>query len=81
MTLAQIIGDDLCTARHRAGLSQADVARRTGIHRPIIARLETGRHTHSVASLSRYARALGVPLADLVGPALDAWERRLRGAA
>ena len=44
-----------------AGLTQAELARRTGIHRPNIARVEAGRHTPSLETLARLAAAIGVP--------------------
>ena len=42
-----------------AGMTQAEVSRRTGIHRPIVARLESGRHLPSLKSVCRLARATG----------------------
>ncbi len=55
------LGARLRELRLEAGLTQADVARRTGIHRPNIARVEAGRHTPSLETLSRLASAIGVP--------------------
>jgi DNA-binding XRE family transcriptional regulator len=57
--------------RLAAGLTQAELARRTGIHRPNIARVEAGRHTPSLETLARLAAAIGVPTAsvlDVSGP-------------
>ncbi|MBV5311587.1 helix-turn-helix transcriptional regulator [Chromatium okenii] len=55
--------DLLLKARHEAGLSQAQVADRMGTQAPAVARLEralaTGRHSPSVATLRKYARACG----------------------
>lgn len=55
--------DLLLKARHEAGLSQAQVAERMGTQAPAVARLEralaTGRHSPSVATLRKYARACG----------------------
>ncbi|MCF6228990.1 MAG: helix-turn-helix domain-containing protein [Planctomycetes bacterium] len=42
-------------------LTQAELAKRTGIHRPNIARVEAGRHTPSLETLSRLTVAIGVP--------------------
>ncbi|MBW2507413.1 MAG: helix-turn-helix transcriptional regulator, partial [Deltaproteobacteria bacterium] len=39
------LGARLRELRLAAGLTQAELARRTGIHRPNIARVEAGRHT------------------------------------
>ncbi len=55
--------DSLLKARQEAGLSQAQVAERMGTQAPSVARLErslaTGKHSPSVATLRKYARACG----------------------
>lgn len=55
------LGARLRALRLEAGLTQAELARRTGIHRPNIARVEAGRHTPSLETLTRLATAIGVP--------------------
>lgn len=55
------LGQRLRALRLAAGLTQAELARRTGIHRPNIARVEAGRHTPSLETLARLAAAIGVP--------------------
>lgn len=55
------LGARLRELRLAAGLTQAELARRTGIHRPNIARVEAGRHTPSLETLARLASAIGVP--------------------
>lgn len=55
------LGKRLRALRLEAGLTQAELARRTGIHRPNIARVEAGRHTPSLETLARLASAIGVP--------------------
>lgn len=54
------LGRRLRELRLAAGLTQAELARRTGIHRPNIARVEAGRHTPSLETLARLAQAIGV---------------------
>ena len=54
------LGARLRALRLEAGLTQAELARRTGIHRPNIARVEAGRHTPSLETLARLAQAIGV---------------------
>ena len=58
--------DELLRARHQAGLTQAEVAARMGTKTPAVARLEAGggsrRHSPSVATLRKYARAVGCRL-------------------
>jgi transcriptional regulator with XRE-family HTH domain len=55
--------DELLKARRRAGLTQAQVAARMGTKTPAVARLEGGggsrQHSPSVATLRKYARAVG----------------------
>jgi predicted transcriptional regulator len=58
--------DELLRARQKAGLTQAEVARRMGTKTPAVARLEAGggsqRHSPSVATLRKYAEAVGCRL-------------------
>lgn len=53
-------------ARKEAGLSQAQVAERMGTKAPAVTRLEssltTGKHSPSVATLRKYAEAVGCRL-------------------
>jgi len=53
-------------ARKKAGLTQAEIAERMGTKPPAITRLETslvsGKHSPSIATLEKYAQALGCHL-------------------
>lgn len=60
------LGARLRKLRLEAGLTQAELARRTGIHRPNIARVEAGRHTPSLETLTRLATAIGVTTARVL---------------
>ena len=53
--------DEILKARAEAGLTQADVAARIGTTQSAIARLESAepRHSPSLATLQKYAKALG----------------------
>lgn len=53
--------DEVLRARAEAGLTQAQVAERVGTTQSAIARLESGalKHSPSIATLQKYARALG----------------------
>jgi len=55
--------DALLKARFEAGLTQAEVAERMGTQAPSVARLEralaTGKHSPSIATLRKYAKACG----------------------
>ena len=54
----------ILAARASAGLTQAQVAERIGTTQSAVARLESGAHRHSpsISTLQRYARALGYRL-------------------
>jgi transcriptional regulator with XRE-family HTH domain len=56
--------DEVLKARAEAGLTQAEVAARIGTTQSAIARLESAeaRHSPSIATLQRYAKALGYKL-------------------
>jgi transcriptional regulator with XRE-family HTH domain len=58
--------DELLKARDEAGLTQEDVAKRMGTSRPAVARIEAGggskRHSPSIATLRKYAEAVGCKL-------------------
>ncbi len=58
--------DELLRARRHAGLTQAEVAKRMGTKTPAVARLESGggskRHSPSLATLRKYAEAVGCHL-------------------
>ncbi len=59
----------LLDARRRAGLTQEAVADRMGTTKSAISRLEGGtKHAPSVASLKRYAEAVGCTLAIVLVP-------------
>jgi len=57
---------ELLRARQNAGLSQAQIAEKIGTKAPAITRLESslssGKHSPSIATLKKYAKALGCHL-------------------
>lgn len=58
--------DECLKARKRAGLTQEEIAARMGTKAPAVARIEAGggkkRHSPSIATLRRYADAVGCKL-------------------
>ena len=56
--------NEILKARAAAGLTQAEVAARIGTTQSVVARLESdiGKHSPSIATLKRYASALGYRL-------------------
>ena len=57
---------EMLRARKKAGLSQAQIAERMGTKSPAITRLESslssGKHSPSLATIKKYAEALGCHL-------------------
>ena len=57
---------ELLNARQKAGVSQAEIAKLMGTKAPAITRLESslssGKHSPSIATLKKYAHALGCHL-------------------
>jgi DNA-binding XRE family transcriptional regulator len=61
---------ELLAARTRAGLTQEEVARSMGTTKSAVSRLEAaGKHSPSVATLKRYARAVGCEIEIRLLPA------------
>ena len=63
LALEYALADQMLKARARAGLTQDAVAERMGTTRSAISRLEAaGRHAPSLATLKKYAAAVGCEL-------------------
>jgi DNA-binding XRE family transcriptional regulator len=66
---------ELVLARQRAGLTQAEVAEKMGTKPPAITRLETSlsdsRHSPTLATLKKYAAAVGCKLEVHLTPSKD----------
>jgi transcriptional regulator with XRE-family HTH domain len=56
----------LKTLRESKGLTQEQLAKRAGISRAYLARLETGRHDPHLSRLRKLAKALGVKVGRLL---------------
>ncbi|HUP00173.1 MAG TPA: helix-turn-helix domain-containing protein [Gemmatimonadota bacterium] len=54
-------------ARETLGLTQAEVAKALGVHRPTISEIEAGRRAVTSVELYELSRIFAVPLADLLG--------------
>ena len=61
-------------ARLAAGLTQGEVAKRTGIHQPNVARAEAGDRAPSLDTCDRLLRAAGFRITVLPGRGTDAFE-------
>ena len=63
LALEYQVADQMLKARSRAGLTQDAVAERMGTTKSAISRLESAsKHAPSLATLKRYARAVGCEL-------------------
>ena len=60
--LALSLLEQLIEARKKAGLTQSEVARRMNVPQSAVVRLESGTHSPTLSTLSRYAAAIGVKL-------------------
>jgi transcriptional regulator with XRE-family HTH domain len=76
-TLASAFGRRLREVRTERGLSQEDLASRTGVHATAIARLERGRREPLLKTIVRVADGLGVPPGTLLDGLARHGERRL----
>lgn len=64
--MAKSLADILSEARHKAGLTQAQVAKKAGINANAYAKIERGESNSRPVTLKKIARALEVDLAKLI---------------
>ena len=64
--IENVIITQLRTARETAGISLRELEERTGISRGNLSRLETGEANPTVATLRRYAEAIGKTITIIV---------------
>ena len=77
------LAERLRMAREMAGLSQGQVAKRLGLHRPSVSEMEAGRRRVSADELAELADLYVVDLSWLVGgePVADEHQARVELAA
>ena len=61
-----VIGDRLRLLRQEKDFSQGEIEKRTGLLRSYISRVENGHTVPSIGTLEKFARALEVPVYQLV---------------
>jgi transcriptional regulator with XRE-family HTH domain len=61
-----IVGERLRTLREAKDFSQGEIEKRTGLLRCYISRVENGHTVPSVETLEKFARALEVPMYELL---------------
>ncbi len=60
------LGVNIRRRREARGLTQAVLAKRAKLHRVSLAKIETGAMLPRLTTLARLARALGVPVTELL---------------
>lgn len=64
-TVEKQFGEKLRQLRLARGLSQEELAFRSGVHRTYLGGIERGKRNPSLKNLAAIAKALGVPLSQL----------------
>ena len=77
-SLARAVAVEVVRYRAKHGLSQAALAKRLGVSQPVVARMESGEHSPTWATLSRLAKEMDVHFVVDVDPAEGA---RLRNVS
>jgi UDP-N-acetylglucosamine 1-carboxyvinyltransferase len=75
---SKLVGDSIRSARHEAGLTQAELAERLGTTPAYITNVEAGRTNLTIGQLAHIADALGADL-DVRLPLLAAGPIRISG--
>jgi transcriptional regulator with XRE-family HTH domain len=68
MDMRKLVGRNAARLRKAAGLTQEQLAERSGFSQQYISRLEQGRRNPTVVTLYELANALGVSHVELVKP-------------
>ncbi|MBY5827760.1 helix-turn-helix domain-containing protein [Rhizobium leguminosarum] len=66
MDMRRLVGKNFARLRHEKGLTQEDVAARSGFSQQYISGLESGRRNPTIVTLFELAQALNVSHVDLV---------------
>jgi transcriptional regulator with XRE-family HTH domain len=73
--IAKIVGARIRELRVDAEMTQAELARRIGTHRPIMGRIERGIHQSDLHTVARIAAALELDLPTVLVCLDDSWAR------
>lgn len=79
-----VIAARIREARQAAGLTQGQVAKILGLHRPSVSEMEAGNRSVTAEELSKLAETFDVSLAWLAGEGadrVDTWDNKLQLAA
>jgi transcriptional regulator with XRE-family HTH domain len=67
MDVRKKFGKRLRTLREERGWSQEEFADRAGLHRTYVSAVERGVRNPTLSVLERLSKALGMPMAEMVG--------------
>ncbi len=70
LSAREVFGKNLRRARRLKDISQEDLALRADLSRTYVSEVERGVRNVSIDNMGHLAQALGVPLRDLVDPAM-----------
>jgi len=65
-TISRVVGARIRQLRTERGLAIKLIAERTGMHRPLVSRVELGTYMPRLDTILRIAKALDVRVADIV---------------
>ena len=60
------LGNNMKRIRTKKGISQGDIARTLVLGRGYISNIENGKTNPTLATIAKLAKALGVPIEDLI---------------
>ena len=63
---AQRLGKTLKRIRTGKGISQGDIVKASGIDKAMISNIENGKTNPTLATIAKLAKALSVPIEDLI---------------
>jgi transcriptional regulator with XRE-family HTH domain len=63
---AKKLGKNLKRIRTRKGMSQGDIVKTFGTDRAFISTIENGKANPTLATIAKLAKAIGVPMGELI---------------
>lgn len=60
------LGKNLKRIRTKKGMSQGDIVRKLSVGRGFISNIENGKANPTLATIAKLAKALGVPMEELI---------------
>lgn len=63
---AKKLGENIKKIRLEKGMSQGDICRKLGFDRSYISNIESGNKNPTLSTITKLAKALGVPMEDLL---------------